>query len=185
MRMLVGLGNPGPRFAGTRHNLGFDVLDAFARQQELVWKEVPKWKSSASTRGPLLLLKPQTFMNLSGEAVQSAAHYYRIHPAQILVIHDDLALSVGRLRLRKSGSDGGHNGLASILQLLGTRDVPRLRIGIGAASHNPKSYVLEKPPPGEAEVLQRAVQIAMETIHEILDKGLDAAMNKVNTVQLS
>lgn len=185
--MVVGLGNPGVRFVGTRHNLGFEAVEEYTSRHELAWKEVPKWKSMAATKGSVLLLKPLTFMNLSGESVRAAAHYYKILPGEILVILDDLALPPGRLRLRKSGSDGGHNGLASILQLLGTRDVPRLRVGIGSPEppQSTASFVLEKPPGPEREILAKSLHTAANAIEEILHKGLDAAMNHVNTNQLS
>jgi PTH1 family peptidyl-tRNA hydrolase len=183
--MIVGLGNPGPPYAHTRHNLGFQVLDALAERENLSWKEVPTWKARASLWGKILLLQPLTFMNLSGQAVQPAARYYRIEPHQILIVLDDLALPVGRMRLRKAGSDGGHNGLASVLQHLGTREVPRLRIGIGTPAGNPKDFVLEKPDAAEQEIYLRAIGQSLETISQILDKGLDAAMNTANTSGLS
>ena len=183
LRLVVGLGNPGERYRTTRHNLGFQVLDDLARTSDLSWREENRWRASVTRRGALWLLKPLTFMNLSGESVAPFARFHRIDPAEILVVLDDLALPVGRMRLRPQGSDGGHNGLASILQHLGTRAVPRLRLGIGGppAGLDPAVFVLAAAPPEEIPALENTVHEATQTILTIFDKGLDAAMNHANT----
>lgn len=131
VRLVVGLGNPGPRYELTRHNAGFLALEDLARRHGVFWENSRKWKSRLARLGEVLLLLPQTFMNLSGEAVRAVAHFYRIPASAILVVLDDFALPFGTLRWRAQGSAGGHNGLLSILQSLGTSEVPRLRLGIG------------------------------------------------------
>lgn len=183
LRLVVGLGNPGERYRRTRHNLGFQVLDALAERAGVSWQEESRWRGAVARWENLWLLKPLTFMNLSGESVAPLARFHRLAPSQILVVLDDLALPVGRLRLRAQGSDGGQNGLSSILQHLGTTQVPRLRVGIGhpPAGMDAAAHVLAPPSLAETPLLQKSVDAAVETIFIIRDKGLDAAMNHANT----
>jgi PTH1 family peptidyl-tRNA hydrolase len=185
LRLVVGLGNPGDRYRTTRHNLGFHVLETLAREQGLDWTEENRWRAGLTRRGPLWLLKPLTFMNLSGESVAPFARFHRIQPSEILVVLDDLALPVGRMRLRARGSDGGHNGLASLIQHLGTPALPRLRLGIGGPppGMDPAAFVLAPPTAAEAPALAATIQEAAQTILTIFDKGLDAAMNHGNTLR--
>lgn len=180
---MVGLGNPGKEYQFTRHNLGFEALDLLASSWGLEWKTERRWKSELALGPGLYLLKPLTWMNLSGEAVGSFCSYYRIPPSEILLILDDFALEIGRLRLRPSGSSGGHNGLASVLEKLGTQAVARLRIGIGSprAGEDPADYVLRVPPPQERAILEQAIAEVPKILALLRDKGLEAAMNFANS----
>ena len=132
-RLLVGLGNPGRDYAGTRHNVGFMIADRLAAKSRAEFRTEKGWKAAVAKTGDLLLCKPLTYMNLSGESVRAVSDFYKIAPAEVLVVLDDTALPLGRLRFRPEGSAGGHNGLKSIIEHLGTPAFPRLRIGIGAA----------------------------------------------------
>ena len=128
-RLLVGLGNPGREYAETRHNVGFMIIDRLAAKSRAEFRTEKTWKAAMSKSGDLLLCKPFTFMNLSGKSVRAVCDFYKISPAEVLVVLDDTALPLGRLRLRTDGSAGGHNGLQSVIDHLGTPAVPRLRIG--------------------------------------------------------
>lgn len=130
-RLIVGLGNPGSRYVRTRHNAGFLAVEGLATKLGADWQSSPKWQGLVARNQDLFLLLPQTFMNLSGQAVAALAAFYKIPPAAILVVLDDFALPFGKLRLRTKGSEGGHNGLRSIIEHLGTTEFPRLRLGIG------------------------------------------------------
>lgn len=180
VRLIVGLGNPGPRFTGTRHNIGFSILDSLLRESGGTWETFSHARSLQARWGLVRLLKPQTFMNLSGEAVALAASFFKISPDQVLVVLDDWALPLGRLRIRKSGSDGGHNGMASILRHLGTNAVPRLRFGIGTPEGDPSDFVLRSFSEPELDTVRDATRRAVEAIEFLGDKGLDSAMNFYN-----
>lgn len=179
LRLVVGLGNPGRDYAGTRHNAGFMVLDRLAPGG--AFRTEKAWKCELAREGELLLCKPLTYMNLSGEAVRAVSDFYRIAPAEILVISDDMALPLGKLRLRPGGSAGGHNGLRSIAEHLGTLEVPRLRIGIGAADPGASvGHVLGKFAPEERSAFDEALARAAEAVQAVRKKGLAAAMNAFN-----
>ncbi|WP_298078437.1 aminoacyl-tRNA hydrolase [uncultured Abiotrophia sp.] len=149
MKLIVGLGNPGDKYQGTRHNVGFDVIDALARQEGLQLTDqkfradYTIWRVDGEK---VLLVKPYTFMNLSGEAVLPLMSYYNISPDELVVVYDDLDLEPGKLRLRQSGSAGGHNGVKSIIEMLGTQDFKRVKIGIGRPQYGRKvvDHVLER-----------------------------------------
>lgn len=185
MWLVVGLGNPGRRYAGTRHNVGFEVLDELARR----WSaERPKLRFEAELRElslaghRLLLVAPQTYMNLSGRAVSQVVQFYQTPLEKLLVVCDDLNLKLGQLRMRKSGSAGGQKGLANILQALATEDVPRLRIGI---DRNPPemdsaAYVLSRFRKEELPIIDAAIQRAATGVELWVQQGIDAAMNQVN-----
>lgn len=182
LRLVIGLGNPGPRYAATRHNLGFMVLDKLAERLGLLWQEEPRHEAAAAREsGGLHLLKPMTFMNASGRSVRSYAAFFKIRPEEMLVVSDDLALPLGHLRIRKKGSAGGHNGLASILQELGTNSVPRLRIGIGPPDIPAASYVLACFAPEQLPEIYAARERAIDAIFDIRHKGLETAMNFHNS----
>lgn len=184
IRLVVGLGNPGLRYRNTRHNLGFMVLDRLAERENWAWTTEKRWKAEVtkSPDGSLWMIKPQTFMNLSGEAVAPMARYMRLEPAAVLAVVDDLELPWERLRLRASGSAGGHNGLRSMIQQLGTDQFPRLRIGVGRPtdSRDPVDHVLGKftldEQAGLANLLDRAI-VAILAAHR---QGLEVAMNAFN-----
>ncbi len=186
--LVVGLGNPGPRYVGTRHNVGFLVVDELWRRAggDVPWREKLSGQSSSIAIGPerLLLLKPQTLMNRSGQAVQATAGFYRIAPARVLVVHDELDLPLGQLRLKLGGGVAGHNGLRSIVERLGTSDFVRLRFGIGRPppdfGGDTAQYVLQAFAPPERAVLDELVGNAVEAIQLVVRFGLEAAMNEVN-----
>ena len=189
MKLIVGLGNPGAEYRNTRHNIGFMVIDKLA---EKFGVDVQKKMMRAAIGQGLLdgqkvvLAKPQTYMNLSGQAVVALMNWYKLSPQDLLVICDDLNLDFGRLRLRKKGSDGGHNGLKSITQELGTGDFPRIRLGIGRPSHpehEQVSFVLGKFGAQDADVLAEVIGRAVEAVAVWTVKGIDAAMNEFNRVK--
>ncbi len=186
MKVLVGLGNPGQEYEGTRHNLGFEVVKGVAKRLKVRLKEGKGPALSARARrggDEVLLLCPLTYMNCSGEALARVDPGRTFDPLQLLVVVDDLALPVGRMRLRPGGSDGGHRGLRSIEQQLGTAGYPRLRIGIGATApdRETKEFVLEKPTADEQERLDRAVAEAVHGMVAWLDSTpLPTLMNRLN-----
>ncbi|MDD5200911.1 MAG: aminoacyl-tRNA hydrolase [Terrimicrobiaceae bacterium] len=186
-RLVAGLGNPGREYDHTRHNVGFFVADALARRFDAQFVHESKWNADVARAGELVLMKPMTFMNLSGESIGDFSHYFKIEPDEVLVIIDDAALPLGRLRLRRSGSDGGHNGLASALMHLGTEQVPRLRVGIGglgdprAAGDSLTGHVLGKFSASERAELDEAVNRAADAVELAQASGLAAAMNRYNS----
>lgn len=186
MKLVVGLGNPGEKYAGTRHNVGFDLLDELAKR----WSAGrPKLRFEAELREiqcggeRLLLVAPQTFMNLSGRSVQPLVKFYQIPLADVLVVCDDLNLKLGQLRLRASGSAGGQKGLLSILQTLGTEAVGRLRIGVDKppAFMDAATFVLAKFRKEELPEIDAAIRKAAEAVEKWAKEGLDAAMNAFNS----
>jgi PTH1 family peptidyl-tRNA hydrolase len=188
IRIIVGLGNPGLRYSATRHNVGFEIVDRIARSRGLAWKTERKWSAeiARSADGSLVLVKPQTFMNLSGESVGRVAAFFKIIPGAVLVVQDDIDLPLGRLRLRASGSAGGHNGLKSIIQHLGTDAFPRLKFGVGRAGEGdaPRretiDHVLGRFDPIESETLEKSLARAIDAVDCALSAGLAAAMNRFN-----
>jgi PTH1 family peptidyl-tRNA hydrolase len=182
--LIVGLGNPGRRYERTRHNIGFKVVERLAADHGS-----PRWREERQAlvarimvdERDVLLAKPQTFMNLSGQAVRALAARYHLPPASILVISDDLDLPFARLRLRAGGSPGGHNGLRSIIAELGTQDFLRLRIGIGRpAEGDPIEYVLSPFEPAEARDLDYICRVAADEALYVVRHGIRAAMNQFN-----
>ncbi len=183
VRLIVGLGNPGREYQGTRHNVGFETVD---RVGDRLHVEIDKRKFGGlvgqGTCGSqrVLLLKPLQYMNCSGQVVATAAGFYRVSPADLLVVTDDMALEPGRIRLRAQGSSGGHNGLANIIEKLGTDRFARLRIGIGAATRVARDYVLSRPTAEERTRLDEAIDRAVEAVVCWLDEGIETAMNRYN-----
>lgn len=186
--IVAGLGNPGPRYARTRHNVGFWVIDRIVEQEGLgplrsghraLYAE---WRLPGGERA--LLLQPQTFMNESGRSVAAAARWYGTDLHRIIVIYDDLDLPPGRLRLREKGSSGGHRGVQSVIDHLGSQDFPRIRIGIGrpADGRDAADWVLSPFPPGEEPVILAAVERAAEAVGLAIRAGFPAAMNRYNGI---
>lgn len=184
--LLVCLGNPGDKYENTRHNVGFMVADEIAERQN---KPIQRLKFKALTNvfsvsgEKVLVMKPITYMNLSGEAVRQAADFYKVPPERILVISDDTALPVGRLRVRQKGSAGGHNGLKNIIQHLGTDQFPRLRVGVGEKPHpdyDLADWVLGKFQGEDKKTIDHAVKRAADAVECIMAEGLDRAMGKFN-----
>ena len=183
--IIVGLGNPGPKYADTRHNVGWKVLDLVARQLQIsVNERRPKAVLGAGYHDGkrVVLAKPRTFMNNSGEAVEYLLSRFGGDGSNLLVIYDEMALLPGRIRLRAAGSDAGHNGIRSIIQAVGGTGFPRLRIGIGAppAGLIAREYVLRKFDDEETVAINEAVERASEAVQCVLKESIDAAMNKFN-----
>jgi PTH1 family peptidyl-tRNA hydrolase len=182
--LIVGLGNPGRQYEDTRHNIGFMVLDRLAAAECAHFQSAPKWQCQlAKLPGSgTLLLKPQTFMNLSGRAIRQALAFHKWPPESMLVIHDDAALPLGTLRFREKGSAGGHNGIKSILEHLGTDVFPRLKIGIGASQPgNMVGHVLGKFSPDELPLVENTLATALEAVQLARSQGIAAAANRHHT----
>lgn len=197
MKLVVGLGNPGAEYRDTRHNVGFAVIDELARRWGVTdWREAFDALTVRVTRHgePVWLLKPLTFMNLSGRAVAGLAAYYKADVPDILVVTDDAALPLGRLRARRGGSDGGHNGLKSIAQSLGTTEYPRLRIGVGrgdvttadgtvVAAPAMRNHVLGRFRPDEHDQIAAAILRAADASEAFVAEGIGHVMNVFNAVE--
>ena len=185
MKLIAGLGNPGPRYDGTRHNVGFDVLNAFADRHFFPSAKM-KFEGLVTDHQigteKVLLLAPQTYMNNSGRSVKQCVEFYKIAPTDVLVLLDDMNLELGRLRLRGQGSAGGQKGLADIIRQLGTDAVPRLRIGVGQppGRMNGADFVLQRFMDKEREVIDVTIQDAVAGLECWVQSGLEAAMNVVN-----
>ena len=184
--LIVGLGNPGQKYAHTRHNMGFLTVDLLAEQEGQKLNKV-KFKSAfnifpfAGQR--CLVMKPQTYMNLSGEAVREAVQFYKIPPERVLVIYDDVSLPVGKLRVRPTGSAGGHNGIKNIIAHLGTQDFPRIKIGTGAPAGGGAEmidWVIGVPSRAEREILVESFRRAIDAAACIIQNGCQKAMNDYN-----
>ncbi len=184
-RLIVGLGNPGETYRDTRHNIGFMVLDEIARRMGAAFREEKRWSGLVAKFTGGYLLKPLTFMNESGRAVQAVGHFYKASPAQTLVVYDDVDLPLGRLRFRTSGSAAGHNGIRSLISSLGSDEFPRLKVGIASADGRPAGermvgHVLGKFRAEEQTELQIVIQRAADAVLSAVDRGLENAMNVFN-----
>jgi peptidyl-tRNA hydrolase, PTH1 family len=183
MKLVIGLGNPGRQYAGTRHNVGFDVLDLLAGRHRLEWESAPadalmaRWRAASA-----LLAKPLTFMNLSGHAIGELLRFYKIEAPDLFVIVDEANLELGRLRARPSGSAGGHNGLKSIISALGTEEFARLRVGVGRgdARRDLADHVLAKFDPDERIEVAEAVGRAADAAELFVAEGMTPVMNRFN-----
>ena len=191
MKLIVGLGNPGRRYAGTRHNVGFDVLDLLARRHGAEWTMAPRgieavvaagFSRTAPENGKLLLAKPLTFMNLSGHAVGDLLRFFKIELPGLFVIVDDVNLELGRLRARAGGSAGGHNGLKSLIAQLGTEAFARLRIGVGRGDQrcDLSDHVLAKFEPEERPIVAEAVERTADAAELFVTDGIELVMNRYN-----
>ena len=184
VRLIAGLGNPGLEYEHTRHNIGFLVVDRLAAHLESTWKQSTKQDALLAKSGELILVKPMTYMNRSGEPLAELAQFFKIAAPEILVVLDDLALPLGRLRLRAGGGPGGHNGLESIIMRFGTGDIPRLRIGIGAAPPRCSvEYVLSRFFEEEKPLVRSTIDRAAEAVKWAIDNGLVSAMNSFNKTE--
>ena len=183
MKLIVGLGNPGKKYAKTRHNLGFMVLDKISELSQIdVDKEI---FNGLLGRGQIfdedvMLFKPQTYMNLSGQAVSQLVNYFKINLNDLIVICDDMALNPGTIRLRIKGSSGGQKGLQNIIDQLGTNEFKRVRVGIGEPDKDAVDYVLESPQGDETILIEQAIDQAVEAIKETLKSSFEVAMTKFN-----
>jgi len=188
LKIVVGLGNPGLKYEFTRHNIGFRIVDSLAQDIEIEFKKVKSYYSLIS-RGMInnhkvMLVKPQTFMNLSGRAVSKIVSYYKISLRDLLIVYDDLNLELGQIRIRKKGSAGGHKGIESIMQYLHSEDIPRLRIGIGNPSVNFNfdcvSYVLSNFIDDEEDKIKETIKLSTKAIKMVIEGGFEKAMRKYN-----
>jgi len=182
--IIVGLGNPGPEYQMTRHNAGYLALDLFAKQKKLTFKKGrgPYYISTFKLeKNSVVLVKPTTFMNLSGVAVREVIQYYKVEDlSKILIVLDDINLPFGTIRIRPSGSDGGQKGLRSVINLLGTQNIPRLRIGIGNNFSDAVKYVLSPFSKSEKEDLDIVLQWTVEAIESFIINGIDFTMSRFN-----
>ena len=185
MKLIVGLGNPGSKYGGTRHNLGFEVVDEVARRRGLTFESSPADAVMARERGPdaqLMLAKPMTFMNRSGEAVGVLSRYFRVETGDILIVVDDANLPLGRLRARPNGSDGGHNGLRSVILALATREFPRMRMGVGRGEtqRDLAGHVLARFADDEIATIDEMTMRAADAAELFVESGIATVMNRFN-----
>lgn len=191
-QLIVGLGNPGAKYEGTRHNIGFEVVERCARRWSVSLSETKKFQGwfgegAVPGLGRVRLLKPTTFMNLSGQSIRAVVDWYKLDPTTVLIVYDDMDLPLGRLRLRLSGSAGGHNGMKSAIAHLGTQGFPRLRLGIGAPAERREEreetvgHVLGKFAPQERSQVDEVLQWSVDAIELALKQGVETAMNRYNT----
>lgn len=183
MKLIVGLGNPGKKYEHTRHNMGFDVVNLFSDISQIdIDKEV---FDGVMGRGKVLgqdviLFKPYTFMNLSGHAVMQVINFFKIDISDVVIVYDDMAIPVGKIRLRLEGSSGGHKGMQHIIEQTGREDIKRIRIGIGEPEYNAIDYVLTKPNSEEKVLIEESIKMAVEALKEFLKSGFERAMSKFN-----
>jgi PTH1 family peptidyl-tRNA hydrolase len=178
-RLVAGLGNPGREYEETRHNAGFMIVDRLAQRAGVAFRHESKWDAAVANADGVILCKPQSFMNLSGEPLAALARFYKIPPEQVLAIFDDTALPLGRIRIRASGTSGGHNGMESILLHFG--DIARLRVGIGAADAREMiPHVLGKFSAEERPLLAETIERAVDAVDCLQREGIAVAMNQFN-----
>ena len=181
IRLIAGLGNPGPEYKATRHNIGFEVVDRLAAEWGLAWQHSKGWRAVWLRGDKAILVKPTSYVIRSGEPLQAVANFYKIAPAEILVVLDEMALPLGRLRLRPDGGTAGHNGLESIIVQFGTEEIPRLRIGIGAAPREGAvDHVLGRFFDEERPLVEKTIVRAADAVKCAIDNGLLSAMNQFN-----
>lgn len=185
MYLIIGLGNPEEEYAKTRHNMGFDVINQIAEQNKI---EISKKKFDALygtgviEKEKVILLKPQTYMNLSGQAVRKWMDFYKLQKEDIILIYDDMDIEPGKIKVRKQGGPGGHNGMKSVIQQIGTEEFTRIRIGIGRPNHETDkiNYVIGKTSEEEQKILKQGVNQAVKAVESIIQNGVDQAMNQYN-----
>ena len=182
LKLVVGLGNPGPEYEKTRHNVGFRLADRLVGEADLCWRDFKGLGSVAKTSDSIWVAKPMTYMNLSGEFVQAFAAYHNIALEDILIVYDELSIPLGKIRLRRSGSAGGQKGMLSVIQRFGTENVARLRIGIGPQPErmDASAFVLGKFNKSEEHELDGALTLAADAVGVVHETGIDIAMNRYN-----
>ena len=189
VQLIVGLGNPGSKYEQTRHNVGFVFVDEVARSKGISWKMENKFHAEVCklsfAGNDVWLLKPNTFMNLSGKAVAALARFYKIEPESVLVVHDELDISPGQVRLKQGGGHGGHNGLRDIMSQLGSRDFYRLRMGIGhpGEARDVSNYVLGKASPYDQKHIDDSIYEALRTLPQIIDGEHQSAMKYLHSLK--
>lgn len=185
MYLIVGLGNPENEYADTRHNMGFKTINEIAKNNNInITKSKFKglYETGIIQGKKIILLKPQTYMNLSGQSIKEVVDFYNIQPDKIIVIYDDIDIDKGKIKIRKKGSAGSHNGMKSVIKELGFSEFGRVRVGIGQPEfkNDMINYVIGKVPEEEQKILQQGVKKAVEAVDEIIKSGIDIAMNKFN-----
>ena len=185
IKLVVGLGNPGPSYEKTRHNVGFWALDALVQRYQLTWKQAPKGKAQCCrltwpSQEGALLLKPSRYMNESGFDVSLVASYYQIKPSQIMILHDELDFEPGVLRVKVSGGHGGHNGIRNIAQLIGDPGFVRVRFGIGRSKGATDRYVLSIPPSHDMVKIKQAVEIFVDESESLIGGDFDQAVQRIH-----
>ncbi|MBQ5794724.1 MAG: aminoacyl-tRNA hydrolase [Kiritimatiellae bacterium] len=184
MKIIAGLGNPGAQYANTPHSIGFETVDAIAAQSGAVWENRKAFKclmAKCSFAGmPVLLVKPQTFMNLSGDSIAPVVKYHNAAPSDLVVVQDDIDLAAGRIRIRKGGSSGGHNGIKSVIERLGSQDFIRLKLGVGKDRTDVVGHVLGKFSPEMRRLMDLEVAASVKAAESVLRFGPDQAMNEFN-----
>jgi PTH1 family peptidyl-tRNA hydrolase len=185
MKLVVGLGNPGGKYRGTRHNVGFEILDVLAGRHRLEWEAAPKGANALVARWrerAAILAKPLTFMNLGGPAIVALLQFYKIEVADLFVVIDDVNLDLGRLRTRAGGSAGGHNGLKSVIEALGTLEFARLRVGVGRgdARRDLADHVLATFDADERPIVSETVDRAADAVETFVEQGIEPVMNRFN-----
>lgn len=185
MYLIVGLGNPEEEYSKTRHNMGFDTINAIAEKyhMELTRKKFDAFYANGNIEGEkVILLKPQTFMNLSGVAVRQWLQYYQLTSSNLIIIYDDMDIEPGKIKIRKQGGPGNHNGMKSVVQEIKSEDFYRIRVGIGKPERKEETvfYVIGNVPEEEYKILKESTQIAAEAVTSILKEGIDITMNKFN-----
>lgn len=187
MILIVGLGNPGKQYEQTRHNIGFDVIDYMANKYNIdVNRENFKGICGEGfiENKKVILLKPLTYMNLSGESIRELANFYKLEDDEIIVVYDDISLDIGRLRIREKGSAGGHNGIKSIIQNLGGDKFPRVKVGVGQPKDNLVNHVLGKFSKEDREHIEKVIPVVSDAIVEIVKNDAKESMNKFNGVNI-
>lgn len=187
MYLIVGLGNPGVQYEKTRHNVGFEVIDLIASKYKISVSRI-KFKGAYGegiiNGEKVILLKPQTYMNCSGESVGELSKFYKIPKENIIIIYDDMSLDIGRIRIRAKGSAGGHNGIKNIIAHLSTEEFPRIKIGVGQPKGDWVNHVLGNFSKVEQEKLQKTYEAVIDTVECMISHGVDTAMNKFNSFKI-
>ena len=185
MYIIVGLGNPEPEYSNTRHNMGFDTINKIAKKYNIEFSKT-NFKGIYGTGiiegEKVILLKPQTYMNLSGESVKEIIDFYKLNTDNLIIIYDDIDIEPGIIKLRKTGGPGTHNGMKSVIKEIGTEKFPRVRIGIGKSEHKGDliNYVIGKIPEEDKKILEKSTDVAKDAVIEIIKNGMDKAMNLYN-----
>ena len=185
MYIIVGLGNPEPEYSNTRHNMGFDTINKLAKKYNIEFSKT-NFKGIYGTGiiegEKVILLKPQTYMNLSGESIKEIINFYKLNTDNLIIIYDDIDIEPGIIKLRKTGGPGTHNGMKSVIKEIRTEKFPRVRIGIGKPEHKGDliNYVIGKIPEEDKKILEKSTDVAKEAIEEIIKSGMDKAMNLFN-----
>lgn len=185
MYIIVGLGNPEPEYSNTRHNMGFDTINKIAKKYNIEFSKI-NFKGIYGTGiiegEKVILLKPQTFMNLSGESIKEIIDFYKLNTDNLIIIYDDIDIEPGIIKLRKTGGPGTHNGMKSVIKEIGTEKFPRVRIGIGKPEHKGDliNYVIGKIPEENKKILEKSTDLARDAVIEIIKSGIDKAMNCFN-----